>query len=62
MVDEQVAGYVTKYDVNNFQFATVKGSGHMVMKSLHHSFNDIMLMYTYTLSFNHCHSDCVVMI
>lgn len=30
LVDNQVAGYVTKYDTNNFQFVTVKGSGHMV--------------------------------
>jgi len=29
-VDEQVAGYVTTYDVNNFSFLTVKGAGHMV--------------------------------
>ena len=26
----QVAGYVTKYDANDFTFITVKGSGHMV--------------------------------
>jgi len=26
----QVAGYATKYDVNNFTFVTVKGAGHMV--------------------------------
>jgi hypothetical protein len=26
----QVAGYVTKYDTNDFTFITVKGSGHMV--------------------------------
>ena len=26
----QVAGYVTEYDTNGFQFVTVKGSGHMV--------------------------------
>ena len=26
----QVAGYVTKYDMNDFTFLTVKGSGHMV--------------------------------
>eukprot|EP00118_Oscarella_pearsei_P016108 m.151064 g.151064 ORF g.151064 m.151064 type:complete len:461 (+) comp38566_c0_seq1:151-1533(+) len=30
LVDNQVAGYVTTYDVNGFTFATVKGSGHMV--------------------------------
>ncbi|XP_062501845.1 uncharacterized protein LOC134178948 [Corticium candelabrum] len=30
MVNDQVAGYVTTYDVNNFTFITVKGSGHMV--------------------------------
>ena len=29
-VNEQVAGYVTSYDVNDFTFITVKGSGHMV--------------------------------
>eukprot|EP00118_Oscarella_pearsei_P028674 m.2674 g.2674 ORF g.2674 m.2674 type:complete len:460 (+) comp8839_c0_seq1:55-1434(+) len=29
-VDDQVAGYVTTYDINGFTFATVKGSGHMV--------------------------------
>ncbi len=29
-MDDQVAGYVTKYDTNDFQFVTVKGSGHMV--------------------------------
>ena len=27
----QVAGYVTEYDVNDFRFITVKGSGHMVI-------------------------------
>lgn len=27
----QVAGYVTEYDVNEFRFVTVKGSGHMVI-------------------------------
>ena len=25
-----MAGYVTKYDVNDFMFLTVKGAGHMV--------------------------------
>jgi len=30
MVDEQVAGYVTTYDLNGFAFLTVKGAGHMV--------------------------------
>ena len=29
-MDDQVAGYVTEYDVNGFRFVTVKGSGHMV--------------------------------
>jgi len=29
-VDNQVAGYVTTYDVNGFAFLTVKGAGHMV--------------------------------
>ena len=29
-VDDQVAGYVTTYSLNNFAFITVKGSGHMV--------------------------------
>ena len=28
----QVAGYVTEYDTNGFQFVTVKGSGHMVLE------------------------------
>ena len=28
----QVAGYVTKYDANDFTFITVKGSGHMVRR------------------------------
>lgn len=28
--DNQVAGYVTTYGAQNFSFATVKGSGHMV--------------------------------
>ena len=26
----KIAGYVSKYDVNDFMFLTVKGSGHMV--------------------------------
>lgn len=26
----QIAGYVTIYDINDFTFITVKGSGHMV--------------------------------
>lgn len=30
IVHMQVAGYVTEYDVNDFKFVTVKGSGHMV--------------------------------
>jgi len=30
MVDKQVAGYVTTYDVNGFAFITIKGAGHMV--------------------------------
>jgi len=30
MVDQQVAGYVTTYDLNGFAFLTVKGAGHMV--------------------------------
>jgi carboxypeptidase C (cathepsin A) len=30
MVNDQVAGYVTSYDINNFKFVTVKGAGHMV--------------------------------
>lgn len=37
---QQVAGYVTEYDVNGFKFVTVKGSGHMVrtkVLSLHKS-------------------------
>jgi carboxypeptidase C (cathepsin A) len=29
-VNEQVAGYVTSYEINDFTFITVKGSGHMV--------------------------------
>ena len=29
---QQVAGYVTEYDVNGFKFVTVKGSGHMVRR------------------------------
>jgi len=29
-VDNQVAGYVTTYDLNGFAFLTVKGAGHMV--------------------------------
>ena len=31
MGDWQVAGYVTTYDMNDFTFVTVKGSGHMVI-------------------------------
>lgn len=34
LVDDQVAGYVTMYDTNNFQFVTVKGSGHMVRQDV----------------------------
>lgn len=30
MVNKQVAGYVTVYDLNGFTFLTVKGAGHMV--------------------------------
>jgi len=30
LVDDQVAGYVTTYSLNNFTFLTVKGAGHMV--------------------------------
>jgi len=30
MVDQQVAGYVTTYDLNGFAFLTIKGAGHMV--------------------------------
>jgi serine carboxypeptidase-like clade 1 len=30
MVNDQVAGYVTEYEENDFKFVTVKGSGHMV--------------------------------
>lgn len=30
MVFDQVAGYVTEYEENDFKFVTVKGSGHMV--------------------------------
>lgn len=26
----QIAGYVTTYDINDFTFITIKGSGHMV--------------------------------
>ena len=30
LVDDQVAGYITVYDENDFKFVTVKGAGHMV--------------------------------